>query len=105
MVFVRITIILSDRTMFSITARRSVGLVTGSVTKRFRAGYVMRPPKGWLDIVNTDYDEVDRSSRIPPEYRERLYQQQLKNYFRESNELGAEPDPQVRQVRMSLWRV
>jgi hypothetical protein len=77
-------------------------MLSGSaVTKtqvRFRAGYIMRPPKGWLAVVDNDFDEIDGPPRMRPEIRERMYQQQLRQYMNLSNDLGADPDPQIRKV-------
>lgn len=87
--------------MLGLAARRTFGLTKASVPKRFSgAGYIMRPPKGWLDVVDTDFDHKEGPPRMSPEHRERIYLNQMKLYSREAIDLGADPDPQVRKVRL-----
>lgn len=88
--------------MFSVAARPLVGASKGvlSSTKRFAgAGYVMRPQKGVLNVIDTDYDHKLGPPPVRHEVRERMYEQQMREYVKDANELGADPDPHVRKVR------
>jgi hypothetical protein len=62
---------------------------------------MIRPPRGFLAIADSDFDFQNRGGRpnVRPEERTKTFDMHLKDVMKDANELGADPDPQWRKVR------
>jgi hypothetical protein len=71
-----------------------------AVPRRFAgAGFMIRPPPGFIEDVDTDFsEEYESYNNISEGKRESLVARQNRVYMRAAMKCGAHPFPHIRQV-------